>query len=132
LSDQYSDVWEGSRVSKYKNLKSFSWLRLITKKNLKYSFLRFDKFKKIKVIEKGGWHFSYLMSEEDIQKKIKAWTHAELDTNENNNIEIIKKRVKENKDLFGRDIKFSKLEFSEQFFPQYLIENKKLYQNWII
>ena len=132
LSDQYSDVWEGSRVSKYKNLKSFSWLRLITKKNLKYSFLRFDKFKKIKVIEKGGWHFSYLMSEEDIQKKIKAWKHAELDTNENNNIEIIKKRVKENKDLFGRDIKFSKLKFSKQFFPQYLIENKKLYQNWII
>ena len=30
-----------------------------------------NKFKKIKVIEKGGWHFSYLMSEEDIQKKIK-------------------------------------------------------------
>ena len=57
---------------------------------------------------------------------------SELDTNENNNLEIIKKRVKENKDLFGRDIKFSKLEFSEQFFPQYLIENKKLYQDWII
>jgi len=72
------------------------------------------------------------MSEEDIQKKIKAWTHSELDTNENNSLEIIKKRVKENKDLFGRDIKFSKLEFSEQFFPQYLIENKKLYQDWII
>jgi len=132
LSDQYNDLWEGSRVSKYKNLKSFSWLRSIAKKNLKYSFLRFDKFKRIKVIEKGGWHFSYLMSEVDIQKKIKAWTHSELDTSENNNLEIIKKRVKENKDLFGRDIKFSKLEFSEEFFPQYLIKNKSLYLSWII
>ena len=72
------------------------------------------------------------MSEVDIQKKIKAWTHSELDTSENNNLEIIKKRVKENKDLFGRDIKFSKLEFSEEFFPQYLIKNKSLYLSWII
>ena len=132
LSDQYKDTWEGSRIIKYKNLKSFSWLRLIVKKNLKYSFFRFDKFKKIKILEKGGWHFSYLMSEEDIQKKIKAWTHSELDTNENNNLEVIKKRVRENKDLFGRDMKFSKLEFSEKFLPEYLIKNKKFYQNWII
>ena len=132
LSEQYKDVWEGSRVSKFKNLKSFSWLRLIAKKNLKYSFFRFDKFKKIKVLNKAGWHFSYLMSEEDIQKKIKAWTHSELDTIENSDLETIKNRVKENKDLFGRNIKFSKLEFSEQFFPQYLIKNQGFYKNWII
>ena len=132
LSEQYKDVWEGSRVSKFKNLKSFSWLRLIAKKNLKYSFFRFDKFKKIKVLNKAGWHFSYLMTEEDIQKKIKAWTHSELDTIENSDLETIKNRVKENKDLFGRNIKFSKLEFSEQFFPQYLIKNKGFYRNWII
>ena len=132
LSEQYKDTWEGSRIIKYKNLKSFSWLRLIVKKNLKYSFFRFDKFKRIKILEKGGWHFSYLMSEEDIQKKIKAWTHSELDTKENNSLEVIKKRVRENKDLFGRDMKFSKLEFSEKFLPEYLIKNKKFYQNWII
>ena len=132
LSDLYKNSWEGSRVIKYKNLKSFSWLRLITKKNLKYSFFRFDKFKKIKVLDNGGWHFSYLMSEEDIQKKIKAWTHSELDTFENNDLETIKKRVKENKDLFGRKIEFSKLEFSSKFLPEYLIENKKKYQDWII
>ena len=132
LSEQYKDVWEGSRVSKFKNLKSFSWLRLIAKKNLKYSFFRFDKFKKIIVLNKAGWHFSYLMTEEDIQKKIKAWTHSELDTIENSDLETIKNRVKENKDLFGRNIKFSKLEFSEQFFPQYLIKNQGFYKNWII
>ena len=56
----------------------------------------------------------------------------ELDTKENNSLEVIKKRVRENKDLFGRDMKFSKLEFSEKFLPEYLIKNKKFYQNWII
>ncbi len=132
LSDHYKDDWEGSRIIKYKNLKSFSWLRSIAKKNLKYPFFRFDKFKKIKIIKEGGWHFSYLMSEVDIQKKIKAWTHSELDIIDNNNLNTIKERVKENKDLFGREIKYSKLEFSEKYFPDYLIKNKKLYQNWII
>ena len=132
LSDQYSNNWEGSRAIKYKNLRSFSWLRSIAKKNLKYSFFRFDRFKKIKVIKQGGWHFSYLMSEKDIQKKIKSWTHSELDTVENSNLDVIRKRVKENKDLFGREIKYSKLEFSEKYFPEYLVKNKNYYQNWII
>jgi beta-1,4-mannosyl-glycoprotein beta-1,4-N-acetylglucosaminyltransferase len=132
LSDQYSNNWEGSRAIKYKNLRSFSWLRSIAKKNLKYSFFRFDRFKKIKVIKQGGWHFSYLMSEKDIQKKIKSWTHSELDTVENSDLDVIRKRVKENKDLFGREIKYSKLEFSEKYFPEYLVKNKNSYQNWII
>ena len=132
LSDQYSNNWEGSRAIKYKNLRSFSWLRSIAKKNLKYSFFRFDRFKKIKVIKQGGWHFSYLMSEKDIQKKIKSWTHSELDTVENSDLDVIRKRVKENKDLFGREIKYSKLEFSEKYFPEYLVKNKNSYQDWII
>ena len=132
LSDQYNNDWEGSRVVKYKNLRSFSWLRSIVKKNLKYSFFRFDKFKKIKVIKQGGWHFSYLMSEQDIQKKIKSWTHSELDTNENNDLDTIKKRVRDNKDLFGREIEYSKLEFSEKYYPEYLIKNRNLYEIWII
>ena len=49
-----------------------------------YPFWRFDK-PKTQIIQ-GGWHFSYLMSEKDIQKKIKSWTHSELDTNENNDL----------------------------------------------
>ena len=72
------------------------------------------------------------MSEEDIQKKIQSWTHSELDTVENSDLDVIRKRVKENKDLFGREIKYSKLEFSEKYFPEYLVKNKNSYQNWII
>jgi len=113
LSDQYKKTWQGSRIVKFEFLKSFSWLRSIDKRNLKYSFLRFDKFKRIKLFEEGGWHFSYLMTEKEIQKKIKAWTHAELDTPENNSLETIKNRVRSNKDLFGRDITLSKIEFTK-------------------
>ena len=72
------------------------------------------------------------MSELDIQKKIKSWTHSELDINENNDLDTIKKRVRDNKDLFGREIKYSKLEFSEKYYPEYLIKNRNLYETWII
>jgi len=132
LSDQYKKTWQGSRIVKFKFLKSFSWLRSIDRRNLKYSFLRFDKFKRIKLFEEGGWHFSYLMTEKEIQKKIKAWTHAELDTAENNSLETIKNRVRSNKDLFGRDITFSKIEFTRDHFPEYIIDNEALFKTWII
>tara|TARA_Y100001970_G_scaffold159597_1_gene195262 strand:+ start:465 stop:1271 length:807 start_codon:yes stop_codon:yes gene_type:complete len=132
LSDQYKKNWQGSRIVKYKNLKSFSWLRSIDKKNLKYSFFRIDKFKNIKIIEEGGWHFSYLMTEVEIQKKIKAWTHSEFDIKENNKLETIKKRVREKKDLFGRDITFSQVDFNNSIYPKYLIDNKEFYKDWII
>ena len=72
------------------------------------------------------------MTEKEIQKKIKAWTHAELDTEENNSLEVIKDRVKSNKDLFGRDITLSKIEFTRDHFPEYIIDNRELFENWII
>ena len=132
LSDQYKKTWQGSRIVKFEFLKSFSWLRSIDKKNLKYSFFRFDKFKRIQIFEDGGWHFSYLMSEKEIQKKIKAWTHSELDTAENNNLETIKDRVRSNKDLFGRNITLTKIKFTKDHFPEHIIENKEQFKNWII
>jgi len=132
LSDLYKNTWQGSRIVKFEFLKSFSWLRSIDKKNLKYSFFRLDKFKRIQIFEDGGWHFSYLMSEKEIQKKIKAWTHSELDTAENNNLETIKDRVRSNKDLFGRNITLTKIEFTKDHFPEHIIENKEQFKNWII
>ena len=132
LSDQYKKTWQGSRIVKFEFLKSFSWLRSIDKKNLKYSFFRLDKFKRIQIFEDGGWHFSYLMSEKEIQKKIKAWTHSELDTAENNNLETIKDRVRSNKDLFGRNITLTKIEFTKDHFPEHIVKNKEHYKNWII
>ena len=67
-----------------------------------------------------------------MQKKIKAWTHSELDTQENNQIQTIQKRVKKNLDLFGRKIEYTKLNFDKKNFPKYLLTNKKKYKDWII
>jgi len=40
--------------------------------------------------------------------------------------------VRSNKDLFGRDITFSKIEFTRDHFPEYIIDNEALFKTWII
>ena len=54
LYNEYESPWEGTRVSKKKNLKSIDDLRQkILIKNLKYPFWRIDKEKSIQIINWG-------------------------------------------------------------------------------
>ena len=50
LYNKYESPWEGTRVSKKKNLKSIDFMRQkVRSKNLKYKFYRFDKEKSIQI-----------------------------------------------------------------------------------
>ena len=136
LSKNTYNKWEGSRICKKKYLKSFEDLRTnIRKKNLKYKFYRIDKFyleKNIKLINNGGWHFSYLMNIKEIIKKIKSSTHTEYNKKEYTNPKIIEKRIREGKDLFNRGDAFYKIKFTNKIYPRYLIRNKKKFEDLII
>ena len=67
LFNSHESPWEGSRVTKKKNLKSIDFMRQkILVKNLKYNFLRIDKEKSIELFHNAGWHFNNLMSPKDI------------------------------------------------------------------
>ena len=56
LFNKYETPWEGTRVAKKKHLHSVDYLRQkIKHKNLKYSFLRFDKERSIEIFFDGGW-----------------------------------------------------------------------------
>ena len=123
--------WEGTRVLKKKNLKTFSWLRnKIRLKNLKYGFWRIDKYKNIYEILNGGWHFSFLGNPELISSKIKSYTHSEYDKNDYTNIENIKKRILELKDPYDRDKKLMKVDIDENF-PDFIRKNKEILKNII-
>lgn len=136
LSNNIFNQWEGSRICKKKYLKSFEDLRVnVTKKNLRYKFYRIDKFyleKNIKLINNGGWHFSYLMNVKQIIKKIKSSTHTEYNRKKYLNPKIIKKRISEGKDLFNRKDVFNKIEFTKNIYPQYLIKNKIKFKSLIV
>ena len=132
LFNPYESPWEGTRVAKKKNLKSIDYLRQkIKSKNTKYNFMRFDKEKNIELFDKGGWHFNNIMSSKEISLKLKTFAHTEFSGEEFTNEEVINSKIDDRKDLFGRGHKYIKIELDNSF-PDFIIKNKKKFNNWII
>ena len=111
--------WIGSRLAKKKNIKSMQKLRDLKFKS--YPFWRIDKIN-FQVI-KGGWHFSFLQTPEQILNKIKSFSHGEFN-NESINEKEIEKKILENKDIFNRGFKLKKIDLDDSY-PKYIIENKE-------
>ena len=61
----------------------------------KYPFWRIDKFN-LQTI-KGGWHFSFLQTPEQILNKIKSFSHGEFNNENTNEKDIEKKILKRNR-----------------------------------
>ena len=123
--------WEGTRGCLKYNLKSIDYMRQkVLKKNLKYGFWRIDKERNFQIIKNGGWHFSYLLTPTEIQRKIKTFAHIELNKRKYTNLKNIKYCIKNFKDLFHRDVKYKKIKINSKF-PKYILKNKKKLSNWI-
>ena len=118
--------WIGSRIAKKRDIVSMQAFRNLKFKN--YPFWRIDKLNQ--QIINGGWHFSYLHKPEQILNKIKSFSHGEYN-NKNINVKSIEEKIANNEDLFGRKIKFKKIDLDEKF-PEYILNNKVKYKNWII
>jgi len=123
--------WAGPRICQRKNLKSFFKLRLLKTKNLNYPFWRIDKEKNIQLIKNGGWHFSYLMTPEEISNKIKNMAHTEFNKNEFKDILNIKKKIKNLQDPFNRNFILKKTKIDNTY-PNYIVKNKKFFKDWIL
>jgi len=121
----YEEDWLGSSICYKKYLKSPQWLR--NKRFLRRGFLR-KFFFKTQIINKGGWHFSFLKDAENIVKKINAYAHSEYKNH--TNIDEIKKHIYEKTYFIHPDRKLKKILIDETY-PNYLRENKRLYSNWI-
>jgi len=132
LYNKYETPWAGSRIVKKKYLKSFDWLRQkVLAKNIKYSWIRFDKEKSIELIADGGWHFNNLMTAKDISLKLRTFAHTEYATKKFSNIKIIKKKIFSLEDLFNKNLKYKKIIF-ENILPKYIIKNQIKYHKWFL
>ena len=121
--------WHGSKICLKKNLKSPQWLRDLKFK--KYSFWRLDKVRDVQIINNGGWHFSYLQSTDNILKKINSFSHGEHNKPEFANINSIEENIKMEKNIFGLDFSYKKINVDDTF-PKYIIDNKEKLTEWII
>ena len=132
LFNPYETPWEGTRVVKKKNLSSIDFMRQkIKSKNLKYSFLRFDKEKDIQLFNKAGWHFNNVLSPKEISIKLKTFAHSEFSEEKFSNEEIINTKILARIDLFDRGHKYTKVKLDNSF-PDFIVINKEKYKEWII
>ena len=120
--------WPGTKICQKKYLKSPQWLRNIKTKNQPFWKI-FNR--NIQLINNGGWHFSFLKKPESIRNKIISYSHQEYNTKEFTNIDFIKKRISQGKDLFHRNIEYKKINIDNTF-PEYIIKNKEMFKDWIL
>tara|TARA_B100000780_G_C21109981_1_gene448483 strand:+ start:87 stop:863 length:777 start_codon:yes stop_codon:yes gene_type:complete len=124
--------WLGTRACKKKDLITPQLLR--NQKLKKYPIWRVDKqIKNLSwnIVENGGWHFSFVMSNINIKKKIESFAHNEFNKPEFTNIRNIENSIFLKKDLFGRPFKFIKID-NEKELPEYLVINKDKYEDFLI
>ena len=120
--------WYGSRICKKKYLKSPQWLRdQKIKKKYFFNFMRINW----NIVKNGGWHFSFLLSPDDIKYKIESFAHSEFNNSKFNNIDKIKSSIENNHDLFDRNLEYKKVAIDSSY-PKYILENKDKFKDWII
>lgn len=81
-------------------------------------------------IAPGGWHFSYLMTPEQIRRKIESFSHQELNLPQFTDEAHIQAALRARQDLFGsgREFEVQPLDAS---FPRPLLEERERFARWI-
>tara|TARA_Y100000590_G_scaffold461083_1_gene621860 strand:- start:1 stop:882 length:882 start_codon:yes stop_codon:yes gene_type:complete len=136
--------WYGTKGCKKKNLLSPQWLRNI--KCRKYPKYRIDilfnkkKYNNIQFIKNGGWHFSNIKSPREIELKLKSYLHHREFEVDPMSLEEIEKTINNKKAIY--DLTVDKKEhksgtgvylenFNISLLPDYIIQNKDKFLNWI-
>ncbi len=135
---ELSPSWHGSRCVRKKNLKNPQWLRNL-KTYKKYKFFRLDKIyfsatyeHNFKVIENGGWHFTWLGDIKFIKNKLKSFAHTELNKLEINNDEFINNCIKNLKPIEQKQkLELRKLSLNKDFMPEYILKNLDKYKHML-
>ena len=103
----------------------------------KRPFWRIDKLRLSNIIEEGGWHFCNLKTPEQLLYKYNnlcetndPYIFKEKIDKKYLQIEEIEKRVKEGKDIIGREETY-KTKKLDKLFPKYILNNLELYKEWI-
>ena len=135
--------WYGTKGCKKKNIISFSWLREVKAK--KYNFFRVDtlysktKYKNVKIINDGGWHFSQLKTPKDIEIKLLNQEHHDEYKLAKKNLPTVDELVKRKTIVYDHQAKSSDYKYSKEFklktiplsnMPKFLKENAKKYAEW--
>ncbi len=136
--------WFGTKACKKKNLISPQWLRNI--KDRKYPIWRADilfskvKYRDIHFVENGGWHFSYMKTAKNIEKKLTSYLHHREYDLDPLGEEKIQNMINSKKPVYNlkTDMKKSKFKGGEELIiskldelPSYIEKNLNKYKQWL-
>ncbi len=74
-----------------------------------------------RTISDGGWHWSYMMTPEQIAGKIESFSHTEFSGGEFSSVESVRRRVDAGVDPFERGFRLERVPVAEEF-PRELAE----------
>ena len=91
LNQKLTTSWSGTNIARNSQVKEKTpqWFRYHRDKHVKLS--------------NGGWHLSYWGTPDTVRTKIQSFAHSELNKEEFTNLELITQRIKNGKDLYGRE-----------------------------
>ncbi|MDC1096591.1 hypothetical protein OAS47_04675 [Pelagibacteraceae bacterium] len=142
--EQSEFTWIGSKACKKKHMIDPQWLRNIKGKS--YPLWRIDtlfskkKYFNINYVNNGGWHFTNIKSPEDLYLKHSNYLHHLEFEKSGIDIDEMKKIIEEKRVLYNlnTDKKENKWNSSialnkakDNVLPQYLIQNKNKYKEWL-
>ena len=79
------------------------------------------------VVENGGWEFSSLGTPEQVELKLKSFSHDELDGTYS--LDDLRARMREGKDILGRDINHTIVEI-DYTFPEAIKNNREYWSKY--
>jgi len=137
--------WFGTKGCKKKKLKKFSSIRNL--KNKKYPFWRLDTYfsdvkqNNLKIVEKGGWHFTNIKTPEELFDKFINFGHHDEFELANIDLDKIKEKIsnkevfydhladKESLNRWSDNYKLKKIDSS--YLPKYLAQNSEKFKDWL-
>jgi beta-1,4-mannosyl-glycoprotein beta-1,4-N-acetylglucosaminyltransferase len=138
--------WDGTVMCKFKyhlspmDLRNIIYIqpgnhieRLLPRIYSKYLLWKWElsHFKKVKCIENGGWHFSYLGGVQMIIRKLEAFAHAEYNKDEYKDPKKIEDALKNGKDIFGRNFHYKFVPLDNTF-PDFILKNREKYKHLLM
>ena len=137
-------IWAGTKACQKKYLISPQWLRNI--KDRKYSSFRLDtifsknKYKSIKFIVDGGWHFTNIKDAKEIEHKLKSYLHHREFDEDPLSVKQIEEIIKNKRAIYNLNVdktenkigngnKLEKYEINK--LPIYIQKNLNNLKEWI-
>jgi beta-1,4-mannosyl-glycoprotein beta-1,4-N-acetylglucosaminyltransferase len=82
-------------------------------------------------LQDAGWHFSWMMTPEQMIKKIESFSHAEFNLPQFKSVEAIRHAIQDGRDILGKGERFRLVPLDNSF-PIYLRDNFEQFRAWYL